>query len=265
MAGYTPAFDSIYDGTLYGRWPAAPVMATLIPLIDSRGCINRSFEAIAGMTGWPMDLLKKGIEELEQPDPHSRTPSEEGRRLVKLDPARPWGWRVVNHTFYREKARKMAYDRERTESGRDAERKRAERENSRDVPTSPATSRDVPLSDSYADSDPKKTRARATPDLPDAKTQGEADPPPGLNPAAWSRWCDYRTQIKRPLKPASIPAAQRSLAAFGDDQAAVVEQSIANGWQGLFALKERPKQRINSPQPRAQPDAFDVARRGNGS
>ena len=29
------------------------------------------------------------------------------------------------------------------------------------------------------------------------------------------------------------------LAEFGEDQAEVVEQSIANGWQGLFALKNR--------------------------
>ena len=33
------------------------------------------------------------------------------------------------------------------------------------------------------------------------------------------------------------PAAQRALAGFGADQSTVVEQSIANGWQGLFALK----------------------------
>jgi hypothetical protein len=79
------------------------------------------------------------------------------------------------------------------------------------------------------------------PDSPSAKTQADAELPPGLDPAAWSRWTDYRKQIRKALKPVSIPAAQRELAAFGADQAAVVEQSIANGWQGLFALKERPK------------------------
>ena len=71
--------------------------------------------------------------------------------------------------------------------------------------------------------------------------QNKADSPPGLDPAAWSRWCDYRKQIRKPLKPVSIPAAQRELAAFGSDQSAVVEQSVAQGWQGLFALKARPK------------------------
>ncbi len=69
----------------------------------------------------------------------------------------------------------------------------------------------------------------------------EPSPPPdGLDPEAWERWVDYRKQIRKPLKPASIPAAQKSLAAFGSDQATVVEQSIANGWQGIFAPKSAP-------------------------
>jgi hypothetical protein len=59
----------------------------------------------------------------------------------------------------------------------------------------------------------------------------------GLDSIAWTRFYDYRKQIRRPLKPASIPSAQRQLAAFGADQLAVVEQTMANGWQGLFELK----------------------------
>ena len=64
--------------------------------------------------------------------------------------------------------------------------------------------------------------------------------PPGLDVAAWDRWVAYRKGIRKAIKPASMEAAQRALCAFGDDQAAVVEQSIAAGWQGLFALKAAP-------------------------
>jgi hypothetical protein len=71
------------------------------------------------------------------PDPGSRTGDLDGRRLELIDPARGWGWRVINHGIYRERARKKAYDQARTESGADAERKRA----SRDVPRSPPVSR----------------------------------------------------------------------------------------------------------------------------
>lgn len=59
----------------------------------------------------------------------------------------------------------------------------------------------------------------------------------GLDPIAWTAWCEYRIKIKKPLKPVSYPAAQRELAKHGADQAAVVQQSIAMGWTGLFELK----------------------------
>jgi len=62
---------------------------------------------------------------------------------------------------------------------------------------------------------------------------------PGLDPEAWRAWLEYRVQIRKPLKPVSMPAAQRTLAAFGSNQMAVVQQSIANGWQGLFELKQQ--------------------------
>ncbi len=58
----------------------------------------------------------------------------------------------------------------------------------------------------------------------------------GLDAVAWTQWIEYRKQIRKPLKQASMPAAQRKLAAFGSDQGAIVQQSIANGWQGLFPL-----------------------------
>lgn len=59
----------------------------------------------------------------------------------------------------------------------------------------------------------------------------------GLDLEAWSRFETYRREIRKPIKPASVLASQKKLAAFGAAQPAVVEQSIANGWQGLFELK----------------------------
>lgn len=59
---------------------------------------------------------------------------------------------------------------------------------------------------------------------------------PTLDAAAWEIWLDYRKQIKKPLFPVSWPLAQRKLARFGAQQMATVEQSIENGWQGLFPL-----------------------------
>ena len=69
--------------------------------------------------------------------------------------------------------------------------------------------------------------------------------PHGLDVQAWQSWLGYRKGIGKPLKPASWEAAQRAMAAFGDDQAAVVAQSIANGYQGLFAIKGKAKQAVS--------------------
>lgn len=76
----------------------------------------------------------------------------------------------------------------------------------------------------------------------DTDQNKKAAPVVGLDPAAWEQWETYRREIRKPLKPASIPAAQRKLAAFGKDQSAVVEHSVANGYTGLFR-----------PDPKAQP------------
>ena len=71
------------------------------------------------------------------------------------------------------------------------------------------------------------------------KVDAQARLTPGLNAEAWEAFTDYRRSIGKPLKPASMTEAAKKLAAFGKDQGAVVTQTIANGWQGLFALKDQ--------------------------
>lgn len=53
--------------------------------------------------------------------------------------------------------------------------------------------------------------------------------------AAWKRWLSYREQMRKPLKPASLEALLKKLSGWGADQAIrSIDESIANGWQGLF-------------------------------
>lgn len=82
----------------------------------------------------------------------------------------------------------------------------------------------------------------------------------GLDIESWERWLSYRREIGKALKPASIEAAQESMIKFGKDQAAVVEQSIANGYQGLFALKETKSQERMSKQQALEARNDEVAR-----
>jgi hypothetical protein len=161
MAGYTPVFSSVLDGTLYGKWPHTGVWLCLLSQCDWQGNIDVVPKLLASKIGVPEEVLMQCIADFMSPDLGSRTGDMEGRRLELIDPTnRNWGWRVINHGIYREKARKSAYDAERTRSGKDAERKRAERaERERNagkdaVPRSPDASRRVPLSDSDSDSNP---------------------------------------------------------------------------------------------------------------
>lgn len=154
MSGYVPVFGSIFQGTLCGRWPDTGVWLCLLALADKNGHIDMTVPYISAVTGIPVDVLTDCIGRFTSPDPHSRTKSDDGRRLSRLDPNRDWGWHVINHGLYREKARKQMQQIHATESGRDAERKRIAREKkSGDVQPRPAISSADRLSDADADTD----------------------------------------------------------------------------------------------------------------
>lgn len=81
----------------------------------------------------------------------------------------------------------------------------------------------------------------------------------GLDIDAWNRWVAYRKAIKKPLKEASMAAAALKLSRYGKDQAEVVDQSIAQQWQGLFDLKKK-RDPSEPPQKTDKQKAADDAR-----
>ncbi len=99
---YGKIFASMYDGTLYGHWQAIVTFQQMIVLCDADGILDMTPQAMAARTSIPLEIIQQGIEVLEKPDPYSRTPGDDGRRIVRLDDHRPWGWRLVNHHVYRE-------------------------------------------------------------------------------------------------------------------------------------------------------------------
>lgn len=100
---YGKLFAQMYDGTLAtkGPWQALATFQQLIILADKHGIVDMTADAIARRTTFPIEVIQLGLLELEKPDPDSRTPDEEGRRIVRLSDSRPWGWRIVNHAHYR--------------------------------------------------------------------------------------------------------------------------------------------------------------------
>lgn len=109
--------------------------------------------------------------------------------------------------------------------------------NRKHVPSEPETRsvKPEPVSD-----EPKRTRIE-----PEGTHKGgvglDLTLPPWVPPAAWADWCAFRK--RKSGKGWTQRGAELSLAdlgklhAQGHDPRAVIEQSIANGWAGLFPMR----------------------------
>ena len=98
---YAKLFTSIYQGTLRGNSHGLLVFTNLLAHADSASQVDIHPKAIAEEVGLTLEQVRAALDLLESPDPESRTPDEEGRRIIRLDEHRAWGWRIVNHAKYR--------------------------------------------------------------------------------------------------------------------------------------------------------------------
>ena len=192
---YGKIFVQIYDGSLYGRWEALVTFQQFIVLADKEGVVDMTPQALSARTSIPLEILERGIAELEKPDPQSRTPDEDGRRILRVSEERSWGWIITNYQKYRE----IRSAEERREYMRLYQR---ERRSKRSTLSTGVNQQLTPVSNvnqsskQYAVSN-KKGRFRAQPPQPNSTVApiGKADPPAeGPPPCATcgGRW-DYQT------------------------------------------------------------------------
>lgn len=99
---YGKVFESMYDGTLASRgpWQALVTFQQMIVLANKDGIVDMTPDAIARRTSIPLEIIELGIAELMKPDARSRTPDEDGRRILLIEDHRDWGWQIVNHAKY---------------------------------------------------------------------------------------------------------------------------------------------------------------------
>lgn len=136
---FTKIFESVFDSSIADNWQHRHVFTDLLVLADKYGVVDMTAEAVARRTNVPIEIIREAITALESPDPNSRTPDCEGRRIVRLDTNRPWGWRIVNYVKYRESATKEMLRMS------EAERKRAYRacHNHSPSPTPPTSEKQI--------------------------------------------------------------------------------------------------------------------------
>lgn len=231
---YVKVFSSIFDGSLYGKFEATIVFLALLVLADKDGDVDMTPEKIAAASGYPLDIVQRGLDELEAPDPRSRTPDMEGRRIVKIHEA-GWGWRIVNYCKYRDirsTEERREYFREKKREQRAAAKSKLST-NVQIVHRSPPESTVRHPSDSYSEAEAEKTKSsrKRSPTLPVQDFKPESIP--GLNLEAWGMWVEYRKGKRKPIRPQSMKVAAEEMAKLCSTQMQEVRRAIAGGWQGL--------------------------------
>ncbi len=107
MAGYVKLFQSILDSTIWGEdHQTRIVWITLMAKADRHGVVEGSIPGIAHSARVSLDDCRAAMAKFEAPDPDSRTPDNEGRRIKRVE----GGWQLLNHHIYREK---MSQDQQR--------------------------------------------------------------------------------------------------------------------------------------------------------
>ena len=232
-------FVKIYPGFFKGSLVDTPPFARLLFLAmlseaDEMGVALGTVRYWASLVGITESEVLQGMEILTSPDPHSTSPDLEGRRIE------PWGagsnrWRIVNYAKYYEKSR----NEDRKEYKRDWDRKNAETRNWR---SDPNLKRKRPTQSDTSDRKPSQTKPKKTKEKePPLPPTGDAEIPSALEDS-WKEWLAYRKERKLPpFKPITIKKQIAFLSAQ-PDPAACINQSILNGWQGLFELKGSPNQ-----------------------
>lgn len=123
---FAKLFMQMYESTIAEDWQGLITFQQLCILCDWYGIIDMTPRSISRLTCLPQDIIEAGLKTLEQPDPDSRTKECEGRRIVRLDPEREWGWQIVNFEKYRDLIEPDSREQHRQYMQRYRERKAAE-------------------------------------------------------------------------------------------------------------------------------------------
>lgn len=97
--GYTKLFSSIVTSTIWCEdYPTRLVWVAMLAMADARGKVDGSIPGFARIANVTCAEMEKAIATFLSPDPHSRTPDHDGRRIEIV----PGGWLILNYAAYRE-------------------------------------------------------------------------------------------------------------------------------------------------------------------
>ena len=224
---YGKLFGQMFDGTLStrGPWQALVTFQQFIILADKNGIVDMTPEAISRRTTIPLEIIQEGIVRLMEPDPESRSPAEEGKRIAPLSDARSWGWQIVNYQHYRN-LRSTEERRQYHQQYYHNKRK------VRAVSTLSTDSTKAVSSKQYAVSSKQKNKNKA---------QAPFVLPDWIPQEHWQAWIDARAKVRKTPTDYTKRLAVAKLDNYreqGIAPAQVLMQSAFNNWSGLFPPKE---------------------------
>ena len=95
---FTKLFSSITESTVWCEPSSTRIVwITMLAMADSHGRVWASIPGLANRARVSIDECEAALQTFFAPDPYSRTPDNEGRRIEAID----GGWRLLNHGKYR--------------------------------------------------------------------------------------------------------------------------------------------------------------------
>lgn len=190
----------------------------LLVLADQTGAVDMTYDAISRRTNVPVEEVVKYVKQLCQPDAESRSPLEEGKRLIPLDSNRDWGWQIVNYVHYRN-IRDEAARREYFRNKQREHRKKNKKE--------------------VFDGQTSSTPSKIVKDLSASASSCTSVLPEGVR-GRFLEWMEFRKAMGH--KPRSwdkmFDEQAKWLADFTEaEQLEIISASMRNNWRGLFPPK----------------------------
>jgi hypothetical protein len=164
MESYTKLFSSIVTSTIWTEdAETCKVWVTMLAIANQHGEVMATIPGLAQIAGLSRESVERAIHKFLSPDPYSRTPDDEGRRIEVID----GGWALLNHSKYRAMASK-----EEQKTANAARQKRW-----RDK-----QSRNATVTDSNAAVTPSNATVTENRDIAEAEAEADTEENPPLPP-----------------------------------------------------------------------------------
>lgn len=99
MTHFVKLYSSILDSTIWAEpAPTVKVWLTLLAMADPNGFVDGAMLGVMRRAIVSREECETAIRVLESPDPDSKTPDHEGRRIERKE----GGWQILNHRKYRD-------------------------------------------------------------------------------------------------------------------------------------------------------------------